>query len=248
MKLTKAHRVLKFKQAPWIKQYIELNTSLRQKAACKAEEDLPKLMNNSFFGKTCDVIVCTLESNIKHSLQDVMKYKSVKFIFGEKNESKVQKAQNNPLFERAVPYGPYSCAILLRKRKVVLEKAPYIGTCILAISKVFMYNFHYSLILPNFPGLISINLDICILTLFLPDAKLGFTDTDSFLYSLHSTDNIYSKLRKIDPEEKWMDFSSYSKQHPNYSRKNHLIPGKFKDEGAGMNECVVFSHRCLYFF
>ena len=69
MKLTKAHRVLKFKQAPWIKQYIELNTSLRQQAVCKAEEDLPKLMNISFFGKTCEVIVCTLESNIvKHSL------------------------------------------------------------------------------------------------------------------------------------------------------------------------------------
>ena len=37
-----------------------------------------------------------------------------------------------------------------------------------------------------------------------------------------------------------MDFSNYSKQHENYSRKNHLIPGKFKDEGAGIDERVVF--------
>ena len=160
LKLTKVHRVLKFKQRPWIKSYIELNTSLRQKAACKAEEGLPKLMNNSFFGKTCEVRVCTLESNIKYLLQDVLKYKSVKFIFGEKDESKVQKAQNNPLFERAVPYGPNSCAILMRKRKVVLDKPRYVGMCILAISKVVMYDFHYSFILPNFPGLIYINLDI----------------------------------------------------------------------------------------
>lgn len=160
MKLTKVHRVLKFKQSPWIKPYIELNTSLRQKAACKAEEDLPKLMNNSFFGKTCEVKAFTLESNIKHSLQDVLKYKSVKFIFGEENKSKVQKAQNNPLFERAVPYGPHSCAILMRKKKVVLDKPRYVGMCILAISKVVMYDFHYSFILPNFQGMISINLDM----------------------------------------------------------------------------------------
>ena len=162
--MTKVHRVLKFKQSPWIKNYIELNTSLRQKAACKAEEDLPKLMNNSFFGKTCEVRVSTLESYIKHSLQDVLKYKSVKFMFGEKNRLKVEKAQNNPLFERAVPYGPHSCAVLMRKRKVVLDKPRYVGMCILAVSKVVMYDFHYSFILPNFPGLIYINL--VILSLF----------------------------------------------------------------------------------
>lgn len=50
MKLKKVHRVVSFDQSPWIKPYIELNTSLRQKAACKAEEELPKLLNNSFFG------------------------------------------------------------------------------------------------------------------------------------------------------------------------------------------------------
>ena len=56
MKLTKVHRVISFDQSPWIKPYIELNTQLRQKAACKAEEELPKLMNNSFFGE-CIVVV-----------------------------------------------------------------------------------------------------------------------------------------------------------------------------------------------
>ena len=55
LRLKKVHRVLKFRQTPWVEKYITLNTALRQSAACKAEEDLPKLMNNSFFGKTCEV-------------------------------------------------------------------------------------------------------------------------------------------------------------------------------------------------
>ena len=40
LRLKKVHRVLAFNQSPWIKKYIDLNTNLRKKAACKAEEDL----------------------------------------------------------------------------------------------------------------------------------------------------------------------------------------------------------------
>merc|ERR1711873_293433 len=88
----------------------------------------------------------------------------------------------------------------------------YIGMCILDISKIVMYRFHYDYMMKKFPG-----------------AKLLFTDTDSFCYWIPTESNIYEDIKGED----WFDFSNYPQDHPNYDTINKLVPGKFKDEMGG---------------
>ena len=101
----------------------------------------------------------------------------------------------------------------------------YVGMAILAISKEVMYDFHYNFIHKNFP-----------------QTLLGFTDTDSFMYSIPCEEDIYQKLKTLDPEGRWMDFSNYPPGWCENQERNKLIPGKFKDEGAGKNNKITQIH------
>ena len=51
IKLVSIHRIVKFKQFDWLKEYIDFNTD-KVNAVNSFEKDFFKLMNNSVYGKT----------------------------------------------------------------------------------------------------------------------------------------------------------------------------------------------------
>ena len=53
VKVTKIHRVIKFKQDYICRDYIQNNTNKRATAKTEAEKDVRKLMNNSLYGRMC---------------------------------------------------------------------------------------------------------------------------------------------------------------------------------------------------
>ena len=88
IKVTKVHRIVKFKQDYIIRDYIELNTKMRAETKIEPAKDIFKLMNNSLFGKSCENLLKYLEAKIltndyetlkavsKPTCKDVIRYEN----------------------------------------------------------------------------------------------------------------------------------------------------------------------------
>ena len=81
-------------------------------------------------------------------------------------------------------------AVSCSKKVLALSKPIYIGFCILELSKLLMYQFHYDYVLKTFN-----------------DVKLLFTDTDSLVYDIRDG-NVYEQCFK---DKELFDFSGYDK-------------------------------------
>ena len=132
VKLTKIHRVLKFKQSDWMKKYIDLNTEKRINAANDFEKDFVKLMINSVYGKT---------------MENLLKRINVRLI---NNSKKNLKYTSKLTYMTHKMFGKDYAAIHDIKPVLALNKPIYVGFTILDLSKWKMYDFHYNFIKKNF--------------------------------------------------------------------------------------------------
>ena len=128
MKLKKVHRVLEFDQSPWLKEYIDFNTSKRTIAKNSFEKDFFKLMNNSVFGKT---------------MENLRKRVDVKLVT---NEKKLLKWVSRPTYVSSKIFNEDLVAVHKIKETLTLNRPAYVGMCVLDLSKTLMYDFHYNYI------------------------------------------------------------------------------------------------------
>ena len=109
-------------------------------------------MNNDVYGKTMENLRNRIDVKLVSNKEDYLKWTS-------KPSYMSQKISDNNLV-----------AICKNKVALTLNKPAYVGMCILELSKVLMYEFHYD----------SVKTD--------NNSRLLFTGTDSLIFQLKSED------------------------------------------------------------
>jgi hypothetical protein len=126
MVITKIHSVVKYKQASIFRNYIDVNSALRQEAKCTFIKDLYKLLNNALFGKT---------------MENVRGRKDFKLV---NNEPSFLKLTSMPNFLCAHHFSKDLILSEMTKYEVTLDKPIFIGQTVLDLSKLIMYDLRYN--------------------------------------------------------------------------------------------------------
>ena len=124
MKLTKIHRIIRFRQSQWLQPYIQKNSNLRAQATNEFEKDFFKLMNNAIYGKACE--------NQKNRTD-------IRLL---NNDNKVQKLINKPHCLKYRIFNKKLAAIEMMKVRQKIDKPFYVGFSVLELSKLHMYRYH----------------------------------------------------------------------------------------------------------
>ena len=189
--------MLEFHQSPWLKQYIDVNTEKRKHAKNVFEKDFFKLMNNSVFGKT--------KENLRKRI-------NVKLVTDHK---KLNKMMSKPTYVSSKIFNENLMAVHKIKEAPTLNRPAYVSMCILNLSKMLMYYFHYNYINEKYGD----------------RAKLLFTDTDSLTYEIEAED----ENKDFWNDKDTFDNSDYPENSPYYCNANKKVIGKFKDEACGVS-------------
>ena len=151
--------------------------------------------------------------SLAKTLQNIRNMVNMRLISSDKV---AQKLTANPNFDRCTIFDKNLIAVNMKKTELYFNKPVYLGVSILDLSKSLMYDFHYNYIKTKYGD----------------NAKLLFTDTDSFAYEIRTNDF----YRDINPDiDKRFDTSDYPTYHPSGIKAgvNSKVLEMFKDDAGG---------------
>ena len=150
-------------------------------------------MNNAVFGKT---------------MENARKHRDIKLVTTNNKRNKLISEPNY----HTMNYISKDLSIIgMKKTKIKMNKAIYLGLSILDISKKLMYEFWYNYMKPKYSN----------------DVKLCYMDTDSFVMNI-KTEDFYKDI--ANDVEKRFDTSNYEVDRPLPTGKNKKVIGLMKDE------------------
>ena len=135
--LGKVHRVLAFRQEPFLKAFILRCKEMRKNSKTKFESNLWKLINNAVYGKTSE--------QVRNYLQAIftMSIKHCRTLF------------SSPRFTGAKILHENLIVSFMRPSSVVMSKPIAIGFTVLEHAKTFMYREYYMKLFPLFNGAVT---------------------------------------------------------------------------------------------
>lgn len=166
LRLKKIHRILRFKQSPWLRPYVDMNTDLRNNANNAFEKDTFKLVVNSVFGKTMENVDKRINLNLVSHWETI----------GHKVGAEALVSKVN--FKNVLVFSETLVAVQMERTSVVYDKPLYLGFSILDLSKTIIYEFYYDFLKRKYGD------KVCLL----------YTDTDSLVLNVF-TDNFYSDMK-----------------------------------------------------
>ena len=170
LKIKRLHRLLAFKQRPFMQDYISHIAELRLASKNEFEKSCLKKLANSNYGKM---------------IENTRKYKDVRIC--QTTESFLE-AISSPLFLSFKIYNQNLVICFLQKSSIFLRSCHAIGLSILDLSKLHMYDLYYNHIIPD-TKLSPIDNTLSIM----------MSDTDSFLFSFKkkTTNEFLSNIEHI---------------------------------------------------
>ena len=174
------------------------NIRMRAAATNPFIKNALKLINNAIYG---------------HTLLNSLNYATEAKICYDGNSSSMVKSFSNPTFRKVDVINEDRFLFTYNRSSVKASSPIYVGYSILDHTKLYIYRFRYSTIVPTYGK----------------RAQFVYSDTDSFIINLQ-TDDIVKEIQ--GPLADHMDLSNFPLDHQLYSNRCKGELGKLKIETA----------------